>query len=77
MPPQIPLLPPPRIPSKKLPTRANLPQQESMRKAAMLARTLVAEGKPAAAEAVRQAALRLYAADGWTPNDVKNAVAMR
>lgn len=44
---------------------------------AMLARTLVAEGKPGPAEAVRQAALKHYAADGWTPNDVKNAVAMR
>lgn len=42
---------------------------------AMLARTLVAEGKPAAAENVRQAALRLYAKDGWTPKDVKNAIA--
>ena len=38
---------------------------------AMLARTLVAEGRPAEAEAQRRKALNEYAAYGWTPNDLK------
>ena len=38
---------------------------------AMLVRTLVAEGRPAEAEAQRRKALNQYAAYGWTPNEVK------
>ncbi len=45
---------------------------------AMLVRTLVAEGRPAEAEAQRKKVLAEYAVYGWTPNDVKRpAVARR